>query len=126
MPFFGLVEPLCSHDLLRSAPAELTFVQLKTHNLLSMTAPVQGLRLNPPVTIETWPDIDEDARSVVSDTQDIPTDAPDRDPDFIERDELPCLDPVREPFVTDEDMMRLIELEYGDLKDEEWIDICEY
>jgi hypothetical protein len=28
--------------------------------------------------------------------------------------------------MTDEEMMRLLQMEYGDLDDEEWIDMCKH
>jgi hypothetical protein len=87
---------------------------------------VQGLRHNPPVTVEDWPDINLDAMSDVSDIHDIPVGDPDRDPNFIEQDVPPRLDPNNEPLMTDEEMMRLLQMEYGDLDDEEWIDMCKH
>ncbi|CUA72704.1 Type III restriction-modification system EcoP15I enzyme mod [Rhizoctonia solani] len=87
------------------------------------SALVQGLRCNPPVTIEEWPDIDTDASSVASDIEDIPASAPDRDPEFIEQEGPPQLNPVDEPLIEDKEMRRLLELEYGDIEDDEWIDL---
>ncbi|KAJ1306455.1 hypothetical protein OPQ81_007458 [Rhizoctonia solani] len=98
-------------DLIVDEPVSLLF------------APAQGLRHNPPVTIEDWPDIDLDEMSDVSEANDIPANAPDCDPDFIEWDEPPSLDRTDEPLVTDEDMMQLLQMEYGDLDDNEWIDM---
>ncbi|CAE6472624.1 unnamed protein product [Rhizoctonia solani] len=94
-----------------------------TPPLIPPLAPTQGLRRNPPVTIEDWPDID-DAMSEASDTDDIPLDDPDCDPSFIEEDVPMQLDPGHEPWMTDDEMFRLLQMEYGDLDDEEWMDMC--
>ncbi|KAB5587887.1 Transposase family Tnp2 protein [Ceratobasidium theobromae] len=85
-------------------------------------APAQGLRRNPPVTIEEWPDIDAGATSDMSDTHEEPLGL-NRDPDFIETMVPPHFDPRDEPLMTDNDIIQLLQEEYGDLDDKEWIDM---
>jgi hypothetical protein len=67
-----------------------------------------------------------DAMSDDSDTHNIPDYAPDHDPNFIEQDVPPCLDPSDKLLMTDKEMMQLLKMEYGNLNDEEWIDMCKY
>jgi hypothetical protein len=89
------------------------------------SALVQGLRYNPPVTIEEWPDLDDLWGSEASNEDEpMPVDGPDRDPEFVERDQPPGLDPNDEPLLTDEEMIELLEMELGDLDDsDEWVDM---
>ncbi|KAG9096131.1 hypothetical protein FS749_009070 [Ceratobasidium sp. UAMH 11750] len=90
-------------------------------------APVVGLRHNPPVVIETWygPDyediIEED--TIFGGDDDPPINDPDRDPDYVERDMPPALDPIDEPRLGDVQMREVLQVELGDLADELWIDM---
>lgn len=83
-----------------------------------------GLRRNPPVTIEDWPDPEDDSATSGDEVADEPVDGPDRDPEYIERNEPLGLNPEDEPAINDDDLRALLEAELGDLADEEWIDMC--
>jgi hypothetical protein len=66
------------------------------------------------VTIEDWPNPlsdqwpspvgDDPPESETSDIGDEPIDSLDRDPEYIERTELPALDLMDEPMLTDEEI----------------------
>ncbi|KAF8601263.1 hypothetical protein BDV93DRAFT_510182 [Ceratobasidium sp. AG-I] len=84
--------------------------------------PAHGLRQNPPVTIEDWPDPDDSSAN--SDNDGGPVDNGEQDPPYIERDVPLRLDPNDEPALDDNDLLALLEAELGDLADEEWIDMC--
>ncbi|KAF8597430.1 hypothetical protein BDV93DRAFT_513342 [Ceratobasidium sp. AG-I] len=86
--------------------------------------PARGLRRNPPVTIEDWPDPNDS--SATSDSDDNPNGNGDQDPPYIERDMPQRLDPDDKPALNDDVLFALLEAELGDLADEEWIDMCKY
>jgi hypothetical protein len=96
-----------------------------TSRHLTERQPAHGLRRNPPVRIDEWPDPDS---SVSSNDNDIDIDnestGSDRDPEFVERAEPLGLRPEDEPELDDDDMWALLEMHLGDLADEEWIDMC--
>ncbi|EUC60378.1 hypothetical protein RSOL_338630, partial [Rhizoctonia solani AG-3 Rhs1AP] len=106
-----------------SAFADMSLYEEHTPSLEDILPSVEGLRRNPPVTIEDWPDVEEDTVSIASDVQDVDAGDPNRDPDFIEPTGSAPLDPSNEPLMTDEEVLRLLQMEYGDLDDEEWIDM---
>ncbi|KAG9086949.1 hypothetical protein FS749_003268, partial [Ceratobasidium sp. UAMH 11750] len=87
--------------------------------------PPQGLRRNPPVRIEEWPDVEAnfDLGPGSDEGEDEPIDGPDRDPEFEERDEAPAFIPIDEPRFTHEEVRRLLHDNLGDLADEQWIDM---
>ncbi|KAG9074109.1 hypothetical protein FRC06_010925 [Ceratobasidium sp. 370] len=85
-------------------------------------APAQGLRRNPPVTIEDWPEPDLDPH----DHEDGLEDGLGDDPEPVEMDVQPDLDPLVEPRLTDEEARRVLNLHLGDLAEEEWFDMCKY
>lgn len=88
---------------------------------------VQGLRRNPPVTIEDWPDADDD--SVASDDNDdgaLPIDGEDQDLEYVERDAPLGLDALDEPALDDEALRAILDAELGDLADEEWVEMCKF
>ncbi|KAF8601344.1 hypothetical protein BDV93DRAFT_510076 [Ceratobasidium sp. AG-I] len=81
---------------------------------------VQGLRRNPPVTIEDWPD-PEDDNSAASEDDEGPINDVDQDPAYVERDPLAGFGPEDEPVLDDEQLRAFLEAELGDLADEEWL-----
>ncbi|KAG9093159.1 hypothetical protein FS749_014971, partial [Ceratobasidium sp. UAMH 11750] len=84
--------------------------------------PGRGLRRNPPVTIEEWPDPDASSvGSAFSDDESI--DDADRDPPFVERDEPLGFHPDDEPGIDDEIVREFFNLNLGDLAEDEWIDL---
>ncbi|EUC56281.1 transposase family Tnp2 protein [Rhizoctonia solani AG-3 Rhs1AP] len=85
----------------------------------------QGLRTNPPVTIEEWPELDEVPEEMVPDEDDpVPVDDPNQDPAFDEEQQPAMFDPINEPLLTDEEMLEILEMELGDLEDtDEWHDM---
>ncbi|CUA77659.1 hypothetical protein RSOLAG22IIIB_12749 [Rhizoctonia solani] len=82
----------------------------------------RGLRLNPPVTIEDWPDLEYSSEPESEDEdEEAPLDALDCDPTFVEQDRPPALDPINEPLLSDEEMIEILEMELGDLEEtDEW------
>ncbi|KAG8730383.1 hypothetical protein FRC10_002754 [Ceratobasidium sp. 414] len=83
-----------------------------------------GLLQNPPVTIEDWPEPDLD----IYDNEDgladeLPADDPNRDPEFMEEEFQPRLDPILEPRLTAEEMCQILDLHLGDLAEDEWMDM---
>ncbi|QRV99729.1 Transposase family Tnp2 protein [Ceratobasidium sp. AG-Ba] len=79
---------------------------------------------NPPVEIDNWPDPASDYSSEGS-VKDLADDL-DGDPEF---DELPVdpanfgLDPLYEPNLTDEQARALVEEHFGDIANEEWLNL---
>ncbi|CAE6418900.1 unnamed protein product [Rhizoctonia solani] len=86
---------------------------------------LQATWRNPPVTVEVW----DEPRSDSSDSNDEWSDLgeqpvdDDCDPTYVERDEPPRIDPDDEPRLTNDEMRELIELDFGDLLDDEWVDM---
>jgi hypothetical protein len=90
--------------------------------IIYITDPTHGLRRNPPVLrIQDWPDLDLDPGS---ESEDEPINGPDRDPEYVERDDLPGLNPIDEPQFADQEVLQLLELNLGDLAGELWLDMC--
>ncbi|KAG8684518.1 hypothetical protein FRC08_013646 [Ceratobasidium sp. 394] len=91
--------------------------------------PALGLRRNPPVTIEDWPDVeanpgllgdeDEDEDELEGDE---PIDGPDRDPPYVEHNIPPGLDPIDEPRLADDDIREILQRHLGDLAAQQWAD----
>ncbi|KAG9076146.1 hypothetical protein FS749_012111, partial [Ceratobasidium sp. UAMH 11750] len=70
----------------------------------ALHAPAQGLRRNPPVIIEDWPEPDNDADNDEDGSESDQSDnIPDDIPEFVERDVQPGLDLIAEPRYTDEE-----------------------
>ncbi|KAG8736378.1 hypothetical protein FRC10_009390 [Ceratobasidium sp. 414] len=88
--------------------------------------PAQGLRRNPPVTIEDWPDPDDDFAASDDGNNGTLIDDADRDPEYVERDAPLVFDPDDEPVLDDEEIWAFLEDHLGDLTDKEWIDMCEF
>ncbi|CAE6441159.1 unnamed protein product [Rhizoctonia solani] len=117
---------------LASGSHSFTDISDQDHPLLgyshhsNLLPPVQGLRRNPPVTIEEWPDIDDLGSDKASDEDEpVPADGLDCDPPFTERETLPGFDPIDEPLLTDEEMLEILEMELGDFEEtDEWINMC--
>ncbi|KAG8727174.1 hypothetical protein FRC10_006397 [Ceratobasidium sp. 414] len=86
-------------------------------------APAPGLRRNPPVTIEEWPD--PDAQSVASEAEsDLgPINNEDGDPEYVERDVPLRFDPDDKPLMDNEELWEHLYMELGDDADDEWIDM---
>ncbi|CEL55918.1 hypothetical protein RSOLAG1IB_01930 [Rhizoctonia solani AG-1 IB] len=118
---------------LASGSHSFTNISDQDHPLLgyshhsNLLPPVQGLRRNPPVTIEEWPDIDDLGSDKASDEDEpVPADGLDCDPPFTERETLPGFDPIDEPLLTDEEMLEILEMELGDFEEsDEWINMYE-
>jgi hypothetical protein len=93
---------------------------------------IELLRRNPPVTIEDWPDpdlnpdIDDDDDDELAHNLNEPLNDPDRDPEYIERAQSPILDPIDVPLLTNDEIRRLLEEEFGDLADDEWVDVRKF
>ncbi|CAE6472142.1 unnamed protein product [Rhizoctonia solani] len=86
--------------------------------------PALGLRRNPPVTIEEWPEPDPDlSYSDEEDDDNPPIDDLEGDPEFVERQDPPRLDPDDEPEFEDEQMLHMLREVLGDIADEQWVDM---
>ncbi|KAG8729050.1 hypothetical protein FRC10_004331, partial [Ceratobasidium sp. 414] len=84
--------------------------------------PRHGLRHNPTAMVEEWPD--PDGSSVGSDLGDAePIDGAERDPEFVERVEPLGFHPDDEPEMDDEVVRAFLDLNLGDLAEDEWIDM---
>jgi hypothetical protein len=94
--------------------------------IIYVTDRVHGLRQNPPVLrIRDWPDLDLDLDlDPGSDSEEEPINGPDRDPEYVERNEPFGFNPVDEPQFADQEVRRLLELNLGDEADELWLDMC--
>ncbi|CUA71183.1 Dynein heavy chain, cytoplasmic [Rhizoctonia solani] len=87
-------------------------------------APGTGLRRNPPVTIEDWPDPGSDFYHSDDEEDDTPPDsAHEQDPPFIERQEPLRMHPDDEPEFDDEQMLEMLRDILGDIADDQWIDM---
>ncbi|KAB5587798.1 Transposase family Tnp2 protein [Ceratobasidium theobromae] len=90
--------------------------------------PTHGLRRNPPVTIEDWPDPDlnlDASDDELDNNSGEPVDGPNCDPEYSEHVQPPTFDPVDEPELTDEEIRRLLRVQLGDLAEEEWPDLSQ-
>ncbi|KEP46533.1 transposase family Tnp2 protein, partial [Rhizoctonia solani 123E] len=86
--------------------------------------PALGLRRNPPVTIEDWPEPDLDLEySDEEDDGNPPIDGSEGDPEFVERQDPLRLDPDDEPEYGDEEMQDMLREVLGDIADEQWVDM---
>ncbi|KAG9093792.1 hypothetical protein FRC06_011374, partial [Ceratobasidium sp. 370] len=82
-------------------------------------------RRNPPVTIEDWPEPGSDHESE-GDFDNEPVYGPDQDPPYVEQPAQPVegqLNPHVELDLTDEQVRMALEVQLGDLADEEWMDM---
>ena len=95
----------------------------KIEKARSALAQVRALPISHPA-IAT--ELDEIIEYEASDgSESIAGDDPDRDPTYVERQEPPTFDPADEPLLTDEEMLEILEMEVGDLEDnDEWVDMC--
>ncbi|QRW13660.1 Transposase family Tnp2 protein [Ceratobasidium sp. AG-Ba] len=87
-----------------------------------------GLIDNPPIHIDNWPDpdLDPDVDGEGSSVGDEPVQDDDGDPPF---EELPdqadhsIMDSLFEPDMTADEVRAVMDLEYGDLAEQEWLDL---
>ncbi|KAG8696902.1 hypothetical protein FRC08_006851, partial [Ceratobasidium sp. 394] len=79
---------------------------------------------NPRVTIEEWPEPGSDDGSEVADFDEELVDGPDQDPPYIEPPAQPLfgqLDPLAELDLGDADVRAALQMQLGDLTDDEWM-----
>jgi hypothetical protein len=91
-----------------------------------MLPPAPGPRRNLPVTIEDWPDPDDDFDD--SDNEYInrpPTPGEDQDPPYVEPDLEQGLNPEDEPALDENELWDFLQGQLGDLANDEWMDMCE-
>jgi hypothetical protein len=84
------------------------------------------IRRNPPVTLEDWPE-PEDEMDVGEEDGFFdygPMDGLDQDPPYVEHDEPLRFHPDDEPELPNEAVRAWMDLNLGDLADKEWIDLC--
>ncbi|KAG9078309.1 hypothetical protein FRC06_008433, partial [Ceratobasidium sp. 370] len=114
--------------------AEATNESLDAMNTADDSPPMQALppepdrphqlRCNPPVTIKEWDDPDYNSRpSEASDNDSEPATREDQDPEYVERADVPGLDPNDEPLMDDEHLIGFLEMHLGNLAEEQWIDL---
>jgi hypothetical protein len=88
------------------------------------------IRRNPPVMLEDWPepedelDIGDEYEFLDGEPIDEGIDGLDRDPPFVERQDPLRFHPDDEPELPNEALRAWMDLNLGDLADEEWIDLC--
>ncbi|KAG8766441.1 hypothetical protein FRC12_006883 [Ceratobasidium sp. 428] len=91
----------------------------RPHGAVEDYAPVRGTVQNPPVIYEEWhePPVDEadDSEDEGEDEDNI-----ERDPAYVEHDVPLGLNPLDEPGPPDEDIQRMLELDFEDSAAEEW------
>ncbi|KAG8741783.1 hypothetical protein FRC10_002418 [Ceratobasidium sp. 414] len=89
--------------------------------------PAHGLRRNLPITIVDWPDpeADPEAEDELLD-DDEPVVGPDRDPEYVEHDIPPGLDPIDEPRLADDVMRDILQRHLGDLAVQQWVDMYDH
>ncbi|KAG9078254.1 hypothetical protein FRC06_008453, partial [Ceratobasidium sp. 370] len=85
--------------------------------------PAHGLRRNPPVTIEDWPDPEADAKDELYDDDDKPVGGPNCDPEYVERDLPARFDPIDEPRLADDEIREILQRHLGDLATQQWVDM---
>lgn len=94
----------------------------------SRKEPPATIRRNPPVTVEDWPEPPPDDLYYTSDSEsdiaDVPSDASDQDPPFIEQEEPPAYHPDYEPEFSDQQLRELLELHLGTMDEAEWLELC--
>ena len=89
------------------------------------------LNRNPRVTIEDWPDPEDDFAhsehgSDSSEDNNEPTNGPDQDPEFIEQGNLPLgAHPEDKPLMNDNMLHAFLEMHLGDYTQDEWFNLCE-
>ncbi|KAG8727582.1 hypothetical protein FRC10_005843 [Ceratobasidium sp. 414] len=90
----------------------------------ALHAPAEGLRQNPPVRIQDWPEPDDDVDNHEDGLEgNQPEDVLDDVPAFVELDAQLGLDPVIEPWLTNKEVRRVLNLHLRDLAEEEWFDL---
>ncbi|KAG9076540.1 hypothetical protein FRC06_009452, partial [Ceratobasidium sp. 370] len=79
---------------------------------------------NPPVTIDEWPDPNDNPDpSETSDDDNRSAAGEDRDPAYVEQADAPGFNPDDEPLMDDEQLAAFLQMHLGDLAEEEWIDL---
>ncbi|KAG9080681.1 hypothetical protein FRC06_006281, partial [Ceratobasidium sp. 370] len=83
--------------------------------------PAHGLRQNPPVTIEDWPDPKADANDELYDDE--PVSGPNCDPEYVEHDLPARFDPIDEPRLADNEICEILQWHLGNLATQQWVDM---
>ncbi|CCO32597.1 hypothetical protein BN14_06660 [Rhizoctonia solani AG-1 IB] len=94
------------------------------HNLANVTLGEDGVtitpipqRRNPPVTIEEWPDPEDNFAHLEASDEDLPP-----EPSFIECSDTPLGEyPEDEALMDDEELLRFLQENLGDRVDKEWL-----
>jgi hypothetical protein len=84
------------------------------------------VRRNPPVTIEDWPEPDDelDFGEDGEPMDDEHINDADQDPEYVEQHEPLRFHPDDEPGLLNGEVRAWMDLNLGDLADREWIDLC--
>jgi hypothetical protein len=84
------------------------------------------VRRNPPVTIEDWPEPDDEPDIGEDDepNNNEPVDRADRDPDYVEQHEPLRFHPDDEPGQPNAAVLAWMDLNLGDFADQQWVDMC--
>ncbi|KAG9086005.1 hypothetical protein FS749_003974 [Ceratobasidium sp. UAMH 11750] len=94
--------------------------------LLPDPAPLHGVRRNPPVHLDDWPEPGSKHESEAEDLNEGPVDGPDQDPPYEEPNpeaHRAELNPLNEYQVGDAELRAIYDRELGDLADEEWVEL---
>ncbi|KAF8698921.1 Transposase family tnp2, partial [Rhizoctonia solani] len=84
---------------------------------------------NPPVNIQTWPDPpSDDPDSNLEDELELSCqiiNGPDCNPKYVERDnvDVPHVNPNDKPRLTEEEMRKALEFDFGNMLDNEWVEM---
>ncbi|CCO37370.1 hypothetical protein BN14_11525 [Rhizoctonia solani AG-1 IB] len=110
-------------------PGDLGHFEMPSLSLDEPPLPHNLIHHNPPVNIQTWPDPpSDDPDSDLEDELELSCqiiNGPDRDPEYVERDDVdvPHVDPDDEPRLTEEEMREALEFDFGDMLDNEWVEM---
>ncbi|CCO36861.1 hypothetical protein BN14_11008 [Rhizoctonia solani AG-1 IB] len=110
-------------------PGDLGHFEMPSLSLDEPPLPHNLIHHNPPVNIQTWPDPpSDDPNSDLEDELELSCqiiNGPDRDPEYVERDDVdvPHVDPDDEPRLTEEEMRKALEFDFGDMLDNEWVEM---
>jgi hypothetical protein len=84
-----------------------------------------GIRRNPAVTIEDWPEPIESDPSDIDNESTGDSDDSNQDPEYIECEAPLGLNAEDEPRLSDDQIRALLQAHLEDMTDNEWEDFCE-
>ncbi|GAB1524067.1 hypothetical protein RhiTH_007219 [Rhizoctonia solani] len=111
-------------------PGDLGHFKMPSLSLDEPPLPHNLIHHNPPVNIQTWPNPpSDDPNSNLEDELELSCqiiNGPDCNPKYVERDnvDVPHVDPDDEPRLTKEEMRKALEFNFGNMLDNEWVEMC--